>query len=105
MDDEPKPDAGAAATDLRALTRSLSRFREPNNARSIIEILITIVPFVLLWLSMWLAYHLGYGLYLLLAIPTAGFLVRLFMISTIAATARFFVIDRRTTGWVARSAC
>jgi omega-6 fatty acid desaturase (delta-12 desaturase) len=29
---------------------------------------------------MWLSLHIGYGLYLLLAVPTAGFLVRLFMI-------------------------
>jgi acyl-lipid omega-6 desaturase (Delta-12 desaturase) len=71
---------GAATTDVRALPLSLGRYREPNHGRSTVEILITVVPFVLLWLSMWLSLRLGYGLYLLLAIPTAGFLVRLFMI-------------------------
>src|SRR5579863_9677935 len=88
LNDEPT--VRAATNELRALSRSLARFREPNSARSIVEILITIVPFVLLWLSMWLAYHLGYGLYLLLAIPTAGFLVRLFMIQHDCGHGSFF---------------
>jgi acyl-lipid omega-6 desaturase (Delta-12 desaturase) len=101
LNDQPKPDADAAATDLRALTRSLARYREPNNARSIVEILITIVPFVLLWLSMWLAFHLGYGLYLLLAIPTAGFLVRLFMIQHDCGHGSFFR-HRSANDWVGR---
>jgi len=78
--DRPQADADAAVTDLRALTQSLARYREPNHARSIVEILVTIVPFVSLWLLMWLSLHVGYGLYLLLSVPAAGFLVRLFMI-------------------------
>src|SRR5579884_3468812 len=69
-----------AAADLHALARSLSRYREPSHGRSVVEILVTVVPFVSLWLSMWLSLHVGHGLYLLLALPTAGFLVRLFMI-------------------------
>jgi len=101
LNDETKPDAGAAASDLRALTRSLARFREPNNARGIVEILITIVPFVLLWLSMWFVYHLGYGLYLLLAVPAAGFLVRLFMIQHDCGHGSFFR-HRSANDWVGR---
>jgi omega-6 fatty acid desaturase (delta-12 desaturase) len=68
------------AADIQALTRSLARYRDPSHVRSIVEILITIVPFAGLWSLMWLSLHVGYGLYLLLAVPTAGFLVRLFMI-------------------------
>ncbi|MGB6569489.1 MAG: fatty acid desaturase, partial [Xanthobacteraceae bacterium] len=99
MNDETT--AGAAVNDLHALTRSLARFREPNNGRSIVEILITIVPFVLLWLSMWFVYHLGYGLYLLLAIPAAGFLVRLFMIQHDCGHGAFFR-RRAANDWVGR---
>jgi omega-6 fatty acid desaturase (delta-12 desaturase) len=95
-------DAGAAATDLRALAQSLARYREPNHGRSIIEILITIVPFVLLWLSMWLAFHVGYGLYLLLAVPAAGFLVRLFMIQHDCGHGSFFR-HRLVNDWVGRA--
>lgn len=91
----------SAGTDLAALARSLAGYREPNHGRSVIEILITIVPFVLLWASMWLAIHVGYGLYLLLAIPAAGFLVRLFMIQHDCGHGSFFR-HRPLNDWVGR---
>ena len=69
-----------AAADVYELARSLARYREPSHGRSVVEILITVVAFVGLWSLMWWSLHVGYGLYLLLALPTAGFLVRLFMI-------------------------
>ncbi len=68
------------AADLRALARSLARYREPSHGRSVVEVLITVVSFAGLWSLMWLSLHAGYELCLLLALPTAGFLVRLFMI-------------------------
>ena len=37
-------------------------------------------PLVLLWLLMWATLDRGYWVCLLLAVPAAGFLVRLFMI-------------------------
>ncbi len=69
-----------AAADVHALARGLARYRDPSHGRSVLEILITVIAFVGLWSLMWLSLHVGYGLYLLLAPPTAGFLVRLFMI-------------------------
>jgi len=80
LNDHPEAETSTVVTDLRTLTRNLARFREPNHGRSVVEVLITIVPFVLLWLAMWLMLPIGYGFYLLLAAPAAGFLVRLFMI-------------------------
>jgi len=69
-----------AAADAYELARSLARYREPSHGRSVVEILITVVAFAGLWSLMWLSLRVGYGFYLLLALPTAGFLVRLFMI-------------------------
>lgn len=89
--------------DLRTLTRSLARFREPSRGRSVIEILITIVPFVLLWLSMWFSLRLGHGLYLLLTFPAAGLLVRLFMIQHDCGHGSFFR-HRATNDWIGRVA-
>jgi acyl-lipid omega-6 desaturase (Delta-12 desaturase) len=100
LNDQSNAGAGAAA-DVRALTQSLARYREPNHGRSIVEILITVVPFVLLWLSMWLSLHIGYGLYLLLAVPAAGFLVRLFMIQHDCGHGSFFR-HRLVNDWVGR---
>jgi omega-6 fatty acid desaturase (delta-12 desaturase) len=73
----PTPTAAPAARDWMAI---LTRYREPNNARSVLELLITAGPFVLLWVLMWAALGVGYWLCLLIAVPAAGFLVRLFMI-------------------------
>jgi acyl-lipid omega-6 desaturase (Delta-12 desaturase) len=66
--------------DARTLSRMFARYRGPDHRRSIIEIVVTIVPFILLWLTMWAALPIGYWLPLLLAVPAAGFLVRLFML-------------------------
>ena len=102
MNDRPKSAAAAASVaDIRALERSLARYREPNQARSMIEIAITAVPFVLLWLSMALSLQIGYGLYLLLAVPAAGFLVRLFMIQHDCGHGSFFR-RRSVNDWVGR---
>jgi omega-6 fatty acid desaturase (delta-12 desaturase) len=103
LNDTPKS-AGAMA-DLRALAHSLASYREPSHGRSIVEILITVVPFILLWLLMWWSLHLGhdfgYALYLLLAVPTAGFLVRLFMIQHDCGHGSFFR-HRVANDWVGR---
>ena len=66
--------------DSRALAQSLAGYREPSCARSIFEIVITVLPLVLLWFLMWASLEIGYWLCLLLSVPAAGFLVRLFMI-------------------------
>jgi omega-6 fatty acid desaturase (delta-12 desaturase) len=96
-----RPEAGAMAPDLRALTRSLARYREPNHARSVVEILITVVPLIGLWTLMWLSLRLGYGFYLLMVVPAAGFLVRLFMIQHDCGHGSFFRY-RLVNDWVGR---
>jgi omega-6 fatty acid desaturase (delta-12 desaturase) len=103
LSDRTKRDAGAVITgpDPRTLLQSLARYREPNHGRSIVEILITIVPLVLLWMLMVFALHIGYGLYLLLAVPAAGFLVRLFMIQHDCGHGAFFR-HRLANDWVGR---
>jgi acyl-lipid omega-6 desaturase (Delta-12 desaturase) len=96
-----RPKSVGAATGLHALIHSLAGYREPNHGRSVVEILITAVPFVLLWLLMWWSLRLGYGIYLLLAVPTAGFLVRLFMIQHDCGHGSFFR-HRSVNDWVGR---
>jgi acyl-lipid omega-6 desaturase (Delta-12 desaturase) len=93
--------ASAALTDVRALTRSLARYRQPNLGRSVIEILITVGPFVVLWLLACLSLRIGYGFYLLSVVPAAGFLVRLFMIQHDCGHGSFFH-HRSANDWVGR---
>src|SRR5271156_1631550 len=73
-------DMTSAVGDARAWAQILGPYRTPEIGRSIFELLVTAVPFVLLWALMWAALGVGYWLCLLLALPTACFLMRLFMI-------------------------
>jgi acyl-lipid omega-6 desaturase (Delta-12 desaturase) len=88
--------------DTRALWRLLHSYREPNSARSIFELAITAVPFVVIWAVMWISLHHGYWIGLLLVIPAAGFLVRLFMIQHDCGHGSFFH-GRLANDWVGRA--
>jgi acyl-lipid omega-6 desaturase (Delta-12 desaturase) len=70
--------------------RVLASYRNPNPARSLFELAITIGPLALLWLAMWWSLGVSYWLCLLLAVPTAGFMVRLFMIQHDCGHGAFF---------------
>ena len=79
------------------------RYREPNHVRSTVEIVITFVPLATLWALAWAALHFGYWwLCLLLAVPAAGFLVRLFMIQHDCGHGSFFR-HRLANDWVGRA--
>ena len=68
----------AIDNDARSWTKILAQYRRPSTARSTIEIAITVLPFAVLWVVSALAVTYGYWWGLLLTIPAAGFLVRLF---------------------------
>ena len=74
----PKP-----ATDFinpRNWKKKLAPYRQAMPRRALVELALTAVPFAALWLAMGLNLSQGYWLTLLLALPAAGFLVRLFVI-------------------------
>src|SRR5690606_4174262 len=85
----------------RAWTQILAPYRGSSRTRSIVEILITVVPLLGLWFLMWATLDLGYGISLLLAVPAAGFLVRLFMIQHDCGHGAFFR-RRAANDWVGR---
>ena len=49
---EPEPTL-RLTPDLRGWTQILAGYREPSTARSILEIVITVLPLMFLWLLMW----------------------------------------------------
>jgi omega-6 fatty acid desaturase (delta-12 desaturase) len=95
------PDMTFAFGDARSWVQTLGPYRTPDVSRSISELLVTAVPFVLLWASMWAALGVGYWLCLLLALPTACFLMRLFMIQHDCGHGACFT-RRVTNDWVGR---
>jgi acyl-lipid omega-6 desaturase (Delta-12 desaturase) len=60
--------------------RAVTRFKCPDRFKSTWQILNSLLPFVGLWYLMYLSLAWSYWLTLLLAIPAAGLLVRLFII-------------------------
>jgi omega-6 fatty acid desaturase (delta-12 desaturase) len=95
-------DTGLTAPNARIWTQILSRYREPNRTRSVVELTITALPLAALWALAWFVYSLGWWwASLLIAIPAAGFLVRLFMIQHDCSHGAFF---RRkwANDWVGR---
>ena len=88
-------------SEARGWMQILARYRAPSLSRSIVEIVITAVPLALLWVLMWAALDFGYWLCLLLAVPAAGFLVRLFMIQHDCGHGAFFR-HRLANDWVGR---
>lgn len=98
---QPLTRPAAEAVEPRAWAQVLARYRQPSNGRSIVEIGITVIPLIALWTLTWLTLDLGYGVWLLLAVPAAGFLVRLFMIQHDCGHGSFFR-HRLANDWVGR---
>ncbi len=98
----PERNSPASNNDARRWAQILSRYREPNNARSVAELAITALPLAALWVTAWFVLSLGYPwASLLIAVPAAGFLMRLFLIQHDCGHGAFFS-RRRVNDWIGR---
>ena len=88
-----------AEPDGRDWVKTLAPYREPSLGRSLAELAVTAVPFLALWLLMLFSLRYSYWLCLLLAVPAAGFVVRLFMIQHDCGHGSFFR-RRRANDWL-----
>ncbi|PHR62861.1 MAG: fatty acid desaturase [Robiginitomaculum sp.] len=79
----------------------LAKYWKPSMARSMAELFITIIPFFLCWAAAYWALSVSYWLTLALVIPTAGFMVRMFLIQHDCGHGAFFE-KRRYNDWVGR---
>jgi acyl-lipid omega-6 desaturase (Delta-12 desaturase) len=93
--------SASVSPDPRLLTKDLAPYRSPNDARSLFELAVTAVPFLFTWFLIWAAVDAGYWIGLLLAVPAAGFLVRLFLIQHDCGHGAFFS-HRLANDWVGR---
>ncbi len=58
----------------------IAKYAHPDLPRSIWQVLNSVVPFIVMWYLMYRALEVGYWLTLLLSVPAAGFMVRLFIL-------------------------
>ena len=91
----------AKSTSARDLLKVLARYREPDHTRSVFELIITCVSFVVLWAAAWWALSISYWLTLAISVPAAAFLVRLFLIQHDCGHGAFFR-RRAINDWVGR---
>lgn len=99
--DKASTAAGADPIKGRDWLAIVARYREPNIRRSILEIFITAIPFLVLWGAAWFALSISYWLTLLICIPAAAMLVRLFLIQHDCGHYAFFK-TRQTNDWIGR---
>ena len=77
-------------SEARQWRARLAPYQKPRLARSLAELAVTALPFLSLWLLMWLSLGYAYWLCLLLALPASAFLLRLFMIQHDCGHGAFF---------------
>ena len=65
-------------------------YREPQFSRSLAQLAASILPFLMLWALMWFSLRYSYAIVVVLAVPTAGFLVRLFILQHDCGHGSFF---------------
>lgn len=91
-----------AELEAGAWARKLRGYRKADARRGVFELAITLIPFALTWFFMLVAFEKEhFWLYGLLLLPTAGFLVRLFMIQHDCGHGSFFP-NKRANEWAGR---
>lgn len=94
--------AGVTAADAKSLMRQIAVHATPNVWRSIGELAVTAIPLALMLSVMWIAVQAGYWFVaILLTLPAAALLVRLFMIQHDCSHGSFFRA-RTANDWVGR---
>ncbi|MBN9033869.1 MAG: fatty acid desaturase [Rhizobiales bacterium 63-7] len=93
---------GATGVDFeKPWLKILSTYRKPRIGRSLFELAATLLPFVLFWAAAWGLMHLGYWFGVILVVPAAGCLLRLFMVQHDCGHGSFFG-RRRLDDWTGR---
>lgn len=85
----------------RDWVKVLAKYRQPDTARSLFELAVTIGPFVALWALAWWAMGISYWLTLAVSCLNAAFLLRLFTIQHDCGHGAFFE-NRTVSDWLGR---
>lgn len=93
--------AAKAVASARDWVKVLAKYRQPDTARSLFELVVTIGPFLLLWALAWWAMGVSYWLTLAISCLNAAFLLRLFTIQHDCGHGAFFE-NRTVSDWLGR---
>ncbi len=74
--------------------RAVAAYERPSLLRSLWQITNSVIPYVALWWLMYLSLDVSIGLTIALAVPAAGFLVRIFIIFHDCGHGSFFISHR-----------
>ena len=96
-----KPLETSLELDARGWGKALEKYKTPNNYKAVRELLITVVPFAILWAIMYQTMNISYLLTAILALPAAGFLVRVFIIQHDCGHGSFFS-NQSANRWLGR---
>jgi omega-6 fatty acid desaturase (delta-12 desaturase) len=94
--------APASPTSAREWLPVLLKYWEPSASRSTLELIMTALPFFVLWAAAWWALSISYWLSLLISIPAGAFMVRMFLIQHDCGHGAFFK-KKIINDWVGRS--
>ncbi len=97
---KPKIEA-LAKKSAKEWAQVVAKYKNPNPVRSVFEIILTLIPFLLLWSLAVYSYYKSYWLSLLFIIPAAFLLVRLFAIQHDCGHGTLFR-HKKVNDWVGR---
>lgn len=92
---------GVQQRSARDWVQILAQYREPSTWRSIMELMVTLVPFVALWVLAWASLSVSYWLAFGIAVLNGAFLVRIFVIQHDCGHQSFFT-NRKVSDWLGR---
>ncbi len=101
MTPSPTQTAETFTIAARDWVKTLARYREPSQARSVFELSVTLVPFAVLWALAWWSLSVSPWLTLAISCLNAGFLLRLFAIQHDCGHGSFFA-NRTLSDWTGR---
>jgi fatty acid desaturase len=86
---------------IKRLAAHCNQYRKPDARRAITQIVTTVIPCVLVAVAMYWSLGISYWLTLLLAVPMAGLVIRLFIIQHDCGHGSFFASQKVNT-WLGR---
>jgi omega-6 fatty acid desaturase (delta-12 desaturase) len=96
----PEPDLGSGR-EQRSWKEDLAPYARPHLGRSMLDLATSVVPYIGLSVLMYFSLQVSYALTLVLAIPTAGFLLRTYIVFH-DCTHGSLLPSKRANAWVGR---